>query len=544
LIDDRFARLKQVFTAIVARVPEATPQVSELQNEISRLLASEKEHMLRAERLQAQYEDAQKKCEDFQYKWSIAKAQLAKAQSKASQYMEMQNRRQSASEPTESVSKQTNGDVANGVAKIEVNGIANEEAESAKRAALAEVEKRKQQVEELEAENKKLNEQLTSSSSRLNNLSEEDYAQTQLFKALRSQHEDVIKRVNDLEAKNVQLREEAQKLQAERTAYRNNVEEECRIKCDEAEASIAKVDLDIQRIRSERDVIHQQKAILEGNQTKHDVALKELQNLSSANEAHLEALSSEIKRLKIALKEAEPESASADDIADQSEDGMKNQIVSLRSQLSALNMELESMQTAVQKFKATATKKVQDFVAMEQEVQRLKEAKHRLDSNRFSEKTILDAKKAECENMRRQSSKSGEIIAQFKESENKAKEFCANLEKQLAEYRVQAESLTDQNGVLSRKVEILTNASTTHETQAAAWKAALAAKDADLAAALHAQRDAEAEAASLKSKLSDAKKKVDDWKNKTRSDPTEEMAMLKVSHSRNKYTRVRSLTFY
>jgi len=460
LIDDRFTRLKHIFTTIVARVPEATPQVRELQNEISRLIASEKEHILRAERLQAQFKDAQNKCEDYQYKWSIAKAQLAKAQSKASQYMEMQNRRRTSTDTTESAAKQTNGDTVNGVSKVEVNGIANEEVESAKRAALAEVEKRKQQVEELEAENKKLNEQLTSTSSRLNNLSEDDYAQTQLFKALRSQHEDVIKRVNDLEAKNVQLREEAQRLQAERTSYRNQVEEECRVKCEDAEATIAKVDLDVQRIRSERDLIHQQKAILEGNQNKYDIAMKELQNLNSANETHMEALSSEVKRLKIALKEIQPESISLDDIADQSEEGMKKEIINLRTQMSALNMELASMQTAVTKFKTTATKKVQEFVALEQEIQRLKEAKHRLDSNRFSEKTILDSKKAECDNMRKQSSKSGEIIAQLKDSENKTKELCANLDKQVAEYRAQVESLTDQNGLLTRKLETLINAST------------------------------------------------------------------------------------
>jgi len=62
---------------------------------------------------------------------------------------------------------------------------------------------------------------------------------------------------------------------------------------------------------------------------------------------------------------------------------------------------------------------------------------------------------------------------------------------------------------------------------------ALAAKDTDLAAALHAQRDAEAEAASLKSKLSDAKKKAEEWKTKNKSDPTEEVNMLRVSLDSN-----------
>lgn len=528
LTDARFSRLKEIFTSIISHVPQASPEVRELQIEIARVLASEKEYKFRAEGLQIKQKDLETKCEDFQYKWSMAKAQLAKAQSKASQYMEQQNRRKSSTDDTQAISKQANGEV-NGVAKVEGNGIINEEAESAKRAAFAEVEKRTQQVAELEAEIKKLNERLTANSSRLDNLSDEDYAQTQLFKTLKSQHEDVVKRINDLEARNIQYREEVQKLTGERSAYRNQVDEECRAKLEEAEAAVAKVDLDVQRIRSERDLIHQQKAIIEGNQTKHDIAMKQLQDLQLATEKQNEALQLEVDRLKLALSGHPSRALESTDVTDLSDEALRAEVSKLRTERTALNIELESMQAAVQKFKATATKKVSEVLAMDQEIARLKEAKYRLDSSRFNEKTTMDARKAECESMRKQNQKSGEMVTQIRDSENKIRELCANLEKQNAEYRASNELLTDQNGVKDRKIESLTNATTTHETQMTTWKAALAAKDADLAACLHDKRTIDAEFASLKSKFSDARKRIDERKSKNKSDSTDEVQMLRVS---------------
>ena len=345
---------------------------------------------------------------------------------------------------------------------------------------------------------------------------------------MKSQHEDVIKRINDLEARNVQLREEAQKLQAERAAYRNQVEEECRTRCEEKETQAAQAEASVQRIRAERDRVFQEKAENEGNQTKHDVAVREIQELNSANETHISALENEVKRLKLKVKETDPDDDTLDNIADQSEEGLKKEVSSLRSQFSSLHMEMSSMQTAVTKFRAQATKKVKEAVTLEQEVQRLREAKHRLESNRFSEKTVLEARKVEVENMRRQSSKSAEIIAQLKEAENKTKELFANLEKQVAELRHHLEIVTEQNRNLNHRVEQLNVVSSGHEAQVTSWKKALVAKDSDLSTASHSLHEAEAEVASLKSRVVDAKKKVDEWKNKSRSDPTEEVNMLRV----------------
>jgi E3 ubiquitin-protein ligase BRE1 len=311
--------------------------------------------------------------------------------------------------------------------------------------------------------------------------------------------------------------------------YCHQVDEECRAKCEEAEAQVAKTDLDIQRIRSERDLIHQQLAVLESTQTKHNLALRELQELNSGNEHHIKALESEVKRLQIAVREVQPDDMSLDDLADQSADGLKAELQRLRSQFSALNAELESMQMAVTKFRMQATKKTQDIVGLEQEFQKLREIKNRLDSNRFSEKTVLETKKMECDTMRRQSNKSAEIIAQLKEAESKTREMCGNLERQMAEYRSQVEHLTESNRELKQRVDMLNGLSAGHDGQLTELKKMMQTKDAEASAAMHLQREAEAEASGLRSKLADLRVKVDEQRSKTKNDGSDMISLLKVS---------------
>jgi E3 ubiquitin-protein ligase BRE1 len=525
VVEDRFKRLQQLMATLIAQVPNAKPDVTDLQKEINRLLASEKAHTQRYEELRAKTQEDSTKLEDFLYKWGMAKHALDKQKSQTAQYMEMLNR-QSAPAQSPEAPKQPNGQAPNGVREVS-NGAANEEVESAKRAALAEAQKRKEQVAELEAENAKLNEQLTSAVTRANSLTDEDYSRTELFKALKTQHEDVIKRINDLEATNIQLREEAKKLQAERMSHRTLVDDECRAKCDEAEAQVARVEQDVQRIRAERDIIHQQRTILESNKTSYDLAVREIKELNEANEKQISSLEDEIKLLKLKLGEVQPE-ASIDDLVGKGEEALKAELISVRSQFSQISSQTAGMEVAMKRFKDKAQQKVKETVDLEEKIKNLQKIKVNLESKRFSERQLLEQRKMECDNMRKQSGKSAEIIQQLKDAENKTRELCANLEKQVAEHRLQVEILTTQNRALTQQVDNLNTIAAGHTTQLESWKKTIASKDTELAAALKAQHDAEADLAGAKLRASDMKKKVDEWKNRSASNPNEELQMLRT----------------
>jgi E3 ubiquitin-protein ligase BRE1 len=487
------------------------------------LLAAEKAHIQRFEKTRSVMDDFKERCEDYKYKWGIAKTQLAKAQSQASQYLEFQAKKLGLAETTEPV--KTNGENTNG--QKEHEAPVYDELEAERKAAKSEAAKIKEQLEGLEEENSKLITQLTTSNNKLSSLTDDDYAKTDLFISLKTQHDDVIKRINHLEATNTQLREEAQKLQAERSAYRLQIDEECRTNCSDLESRMAHLEEDAQRLRSERDNAHMTKTVLESSQAKHDESLAALKLLNAANEERVKTLESEINRLKIQVGEEVPP-PSSDQLSEMSEEVVRKEYAILRTKFNAVDNELSSMQTALTKFRELATGKKDTILSLEAELQRLREAKNRLDLTRFSERQVIETKRGECENLRKQRDTSAQAIAQLKESEASLKGLTTNLEKQLAEYRDQLAGLSDSNRLLEMRVNEMRMAKDTLAGQVTELSKSMAAKDGALVQAKHAQRDAETEVAGLKVKVADAKKKLEEWRSKSSMDPNDEVEMLKV----------------
>jgi E3 ubiquitin-protein ligase BRE1 len=508
--------------AIVTKIPQAGPEAVELQNEVARLLAAEKAHIQRFEKTRATMDELKVRCEDYKYKWGIAKRQLAKVQSQTTQYLEWQTKKSNPAEPVEPV--KTNGERAS-VPKEPETPI-YDEFEAERKAMKAEAAKRKEQLEALEEENSKLNVQLTTANSKLTSLTDDDYAKTDLFISLKAQHEDVIKRINNLEALNTQLREEAQKLQSERTAYKLQIDEECRANCTDMEGRMAHLEEDVQRLRSERDAAHMAKTMLENSQVKHDESLSALKSINVAHEERVKALESEVSRLKVQIGEE-----TIQPTADLTEDVLRKEHAQLQHQVAALNKELESMQVAVTKFRQMAQGKKDTILAIENEVQRLRESKNRLDLNRFAEKQAMDTRRGETEALRKQRDASAQAIAQIKESEAGLRLLTSTLEKQTADFQLQVNSLTESNNLLNLRMNDAKLAKEAMASQVAELTKTLVAKDSALVEVKHAQREAEAEAASYKAKAADAKKKLDEWRSKGSNKDDDHVEMLRVSFS-------------
>jgi E3 ubiquitin-protein ligase BRE1 len=494
---------------------------------VARLLSAEKAHIIRFEKTKASMELLKDQCDDLKYKYGIAKTQVAKAQSQACQWLEWQTRKLKPDEPEEKV--KTNGDKPHG--KEEPETAINDEVEAERRAAKAEATKRKEQIEALEQENIKLSSQLTAATTRLTSLTDEDYAKTDLYISLKSQHEDVIKRINHLEATNTQLREEAQKLQSERSLYRLQVDEECRVNCADMESRMAHLEEDVQRLRSERDNAHMMKTRLEQSQLSHDESIAALKSLNAAHEERVKVLESEIGRLKIQVDEQAPPTASIEEAAGKSEEVLRKDYSKLQAQYNALNDELSSMQSIVTKFRELANGKKNTILSLESEVEKLREAKNRMDLGNFAQRQAIETKRAECENLRRQNIASAQVVSQLKESEQRSRDLCANLEKQLAEMREQVNALTDESRTIGARANESKIVRDALSTQLAEITKSLSAKDSALAETNHAYRDVEAELAGTKAKHAELKKKMDDLKKNKPSSNTD-MDDLRVSHTR------------
>ena len=390
------------------------------------------------------------------------------------------------------------------------NGVASAEAEAAKREAIAAAEKQKAQLEEIESENERLTNELSAARTKLASLSDDDYAETALFKTFKSQYEDSIKRVNDLEATNIQLREEAQKFQAERTSYRSAVDEEHRTNNTEIEAQIARAENDLARIRNQRDEFQAELMIRRQAEDNRRISADQSKELAAARDSRIAALESEVERMKLQLGESPaPDTADLDDL---DTDTLKNKLRSLETQHALLNKELPSMEAAYKKTQALAAKKVEEIAAWEENIARLSAEKAKADQKYFATMKAKDVQANEFKQLRHQNQRSSEMITQMKDSEGKMRELVANLERQIAESR---EGLTKAEIQLRALEQKQKEASLTFEGLRKSideLKTLVGQKDKDNLSTAKAKRDVEEELEKTRVRLEDTKKGFENLK--------------------------------
>jgi E3 ubiquitin-protein ligase BRE1 len=508
----RSSKIKAAIKDVFGRLPAAEPEVRSLQERLSALLATEKAHVIESQRIIGERDQLSERLEQASYRYLLAEKKLDRAKSAQVQKLERQATMGGTSESSSSSEKKS---AKNEVAETngEVDSAVHAAAETARREALAASEKRKLQTEQLEAENKQLTEELTSAKVRITSLSDEDYAKTDLYKLLKSQHEDVIKRVNDLEATNMQLREEAQKLQAERTSYRNNMEEESQTNTTDLESQLARAESDLARIRNARDELSAELSVRKGSQEQSQVASESIKELAAARETRITALESEVERLKLQIGES---TAAATDEALQgmSIEELRSKLKTLENQHLLLNNELPSMEAAWKKTKSLAERKVSEIMEWEEQRTRINAEKAKADQKYFAAMKAKEARENELRTLKAQNAKSSEIVTQLKDAENNSRSLIINLEKQISESKESLTSLAQQNRTMQQK---LSEGNITLEklrTQITDMKKLVVSKDAASSAAASAKRQAEVELEEVKVRLEDTKKAFDNIKRK------------------------------
>ena len=356
-------------------------------------------------------------------------------------------------------------------------------------------------------------------------LTDDDYAHTDLFKQLRSQYDDVVKRINHLEATNVQLREEAEKYRAERTAYKLQLEEETRATIAEKEAALMRAENDLARIRNTRDELFADQQIRKKAQDQEKTATTKLQELADAREARIAALESEIERLRLQV-EGSKTTGNVDDIP---LDELRAKYTSLERQYQMLNTELASMQTAYKKFSTLASQKVAHFSALEEKVARLTAEKSKADQKYFAAMKSKEARDAEVRTLRMQNSQTSDIVSQLKESEAATRSLLSNMDKQLSETKEALNAALEKHRATQQQLAESNISVEGLRNQVTELKTLSTSKDATLGNTSSALRQAETEIAGLKQSLSDTKKSLDNWKNKSLGNNSSEYEMLRVS---------------
>jgi E3 ubiquitin-protein ligase BRE1 len=522
------SKLSTIFTNLASSRGKPSSDVQDLQAKLTKLLASQKEYVVKVDRLRTEKEELSERLETACLRYIKAEKSLDRAKSTAVAKLEQQ-----AIAGTGNSAGSGIGGVENGGDIEMTNGISedSEASQTAYKEAAAVVAKQKEQLEAIMTENKSLTEQLTAANTRLSNLTEDDYARTELFKQFRVQHEDVIRRINHLEATNIQLRQEAEKYQAERTAYRAQIENESEALTGELESSIQKLEGDLNRIRSTRDELLADLNIRKAAQDIERSSPDHMRELITARDERITSLELEIKRLRSRLGELSCEPTTRPEINMLDLEQLRAKYESLEQQFEAINKEMPALQSAYMRVQALSTKKVMDFNSLEDKIQLLSAEKAKADQKYFAARKDMDARIQEVRALRTQNAKSAEIITQLKDVETSNRTLLSNLEKQLSDMRQANTSIMNENKKMESTSREATSKSDTLKSQVDQLTNLLKAKDTHNANTKQRIQAVETELEQLRVKYEQAQKDRDQWKTKSLSNQSGEEEMLRVNPS-------------
>jgi E3 ubiquitin-protein ligase BRE1 len=510
-------------SSVFSKYPRSSPEVADLQQQISQLLAAEKEHICELQKVNAERKQTSERLDTATLRYMMAEKKLDRAKSAQVQKLEKQAIAGGGAVKEEASSGNNGPEAVNGV----TNGVISEELETAKNQAVAEAAKRKEQLEQLEMENKKLTDEVTSLTVKLSGLSDDDYAKTDLFKAIKSQHEDVIKRINNLEATNIQLREEAQKYQAERTAYRIKVDDEARATLSETESTIVQAEQTLARVRNARDEQLAKVSVLEASLQNNKASKEQTNELVAACESRIAALESECQRLRMEIAEqGAAEGQSAMDVDELTTEQLRSKVATLESQYKLLSNELPAMETAWKKAQAAAGKKIAELATWEENITRANADKAKADQKFFATMKLKESLDHQIRVLRAQATKSTEVVAQVKEQDALSRSLIDKLEKQTAEMKAQMDELSAQHRVLLQKSKEHDITSEGQVSQIAELKKVLEAKDTLCSSAKHAQRESETERDKLTAQVEGLEKQVEHWKQKSLGNQSDDAALM------------------
>ncbi|PSS22448.1 hypothetical protein M430DRAFT_98742 [Amorphotheca resinae ATCC 22711] len=518
------SKLTSLFTNLAGSRGKSSPDVQDLQEKIAKLLASQKEYMVKLDKLRTEKEELSERLETASLRYIKAEKRLDRAKSSAVAKLEQQAIAGTGNSAGSGIGGVENGDVEM------ANGVEEESAASqtAYKEAAAVVAKQKEQLEAVTAENKSLTEQLTAATTRLASLNEDDYARTELFKQFRIQHEDVIRRINHLEATNIQLREEAEKYQAERTAYRTQIENESDILTGELESQLQRVDADLTRIRSARDELIAEVGMRKATQDQDHTATEHLKELLGAKEDRITALELEVERLRSRVEEQACEPTPRPEIDALDMEQLRRKYETMERELESINKELPALQGAYKRVQALSTKKVMDFSALEEKVQVLSAEKSKADQKYFAARKDMDTRIGEVRALRAQNAKSSEIIAQLKDVETSNRTLLSNLEKQLSDMRQSNTTVMTENKKLETTTREATSKCETLKNQVAELTNLLKSKDASYSSNKQRIQSMEQELEQLRARYEQTQKDRDTWKAKSLSNQSGEEEMLRT----------------
>lgn len=522
----RSDNIKTVISAIYSKSPSSAPDAQALQKRVNELLAQEKSHINECQRLNEEMDQLNKRLDDASFRYMVAERKLDRVKSNAVANIEKQGAL--AASVKQEPEEKANGEAVNGV-KTKIQVVESDDAERERAEAVAVAAKTKEQLAQLEIQNSKLTAELTTAKARLDSLTDDDYAGTELFKIMKSQLEESLHKINDLEAVHIRLRDEAKQAQAERTAYRTKVNDEALATTSSTEQLLAARDADLQRVRAARDDAAFKVTTLETAMHDRKATTETATAVASAREDRISALENEVERLRTRCGELHAE-VGEEELATDDVSALRAKVADLRKECKTLEGELPSIEQAYKKAQAAAAAKFSGYEKVDEQLANLKVAKGKADQKYFGMMKYKEQLEAEVATLRKAEKTSSGIITSLKDADARTKELVVNLERQAAEHTDAIERMNQDRFGLELKANQAGLASAGFQKQVLQLKEALGEKDSAFSASESSLRECQREVEALKARLDDQTKQTKKWKTQASSNDSEEVIRLRVSY--------------
>ncbi|KAK7446204.1 BRE1 E3 ubiquitin ligase [Colletotrichum acutatum] len=518
-LDEAASDIKKRAEAVLNRIANArgeiTPNIADLETRVNSLLAQQKEYLVKLDRAQQENEQLSEDLNKASLRFFKAEKRMDRL--KSAQVQKLEQQFIASAKPTIAAGE-------NGQDAAEANGNAAEALLKFEEAS-AVVNKQKEQLESAQADIKTLQEENSALKARREGLTDEDFIRTDVFKQFKNQNEDLIKRVNHLEATNKQLREEAEKLHSERTAFRTKLHDEAQTITSDLERQVEERDADLTRIRAARDEWYAKANMLETREKEEKQALQHLKELTGAQEDRIASLELELQRLK---PEDQPMADPDPELESMPADELISKYKKLQQDFESINKELPALQQAYKRSMGLAQKKVMEYTVLEDRAAAALAEKQKVDQKYFAVKKDADMRDRELGVLRSQNRKSSEIVAQLKEVEAQNRILISNLEKQLSDLKQANAAMAAEHKKMESSSSDAARRVDSYKNQIGELTSLVKSRDAAMAAARERTTTQEADVERLKVRADMMQKEKDEWKRKALSNSSEEEEMLRT----------------
>lgn len=496
--------LETLFNRLATHRGDIKPEIAEMESKIKSLLAEQKQYKVQLESL------AHKK-EELSANLDAAMLRVVKAEKKLDRAKSAQVQKLEQAALASSTSRAVPATAENGDDNGHSNGH-DENLHVKYQEAVAAMSKQKEQLESAISEIKALKDENSTLRIKRESVTDEEFVRTDVFKAFKSQNEDLIKRVNDLEATNKQLRLEAEKLQAERTSFRSQLEREAQNVTADLEEQIQIRETDLTRVRSQRDELLADKGIRQAQQEQERTSLENFKELVGAKEDRIAALEMELERLRPGPDA--PASEPRSDLESITAEELREKFMKLEKDFQSINQELPSMEKAYKRSMAISKKKVMDQHLTEERMAVLIQEKSKADQKYFAARKDADIRNNEIRTLRQQNGKSSEIIASLKEHDTQARTLISNLEKQLTDLKQSNVAVIEESRTMKSSSADAIRRADSVKSQITELQNLVKSKDVVAVAEKEKANSHETESERLKVRLEHAEKDVETWKKK------------------------------